>query len=209
METIRKTLGAVLPEPKTTPTSSTTNKELSPDGFLFYAGVPKRYIAATLADFWDDIEIPQYNDSGLFLAGGVGRGKTHLAAAIMRDCLPRLRKTVSGRPSATWVSVPDLLLEIRDSFNSPYGNVSERTVIERYASPHLLVLDDFGAEKSTEWAGEKIYTIISRRVNECRPTIVTSNLSLKEIHATDPRLASRLGGMTKFEFEGEDRRLKC
>jgi len=69
------------------------------------------------------------------------------------------------------------------------------------------VLDDLGAEKTSDWTGQSIYTLISRRINDCKPTIVTSNLSLSEIDAVDPRRASRLGGMVYYKMTGHDRRL--
>ncbi len=112
------------------------------------------------------------------------------------------------RINAKWITVPELLLELRDSFGSQSTNVSERSIIAKYAKPQLLVLDDLGAEKTSDWTGQSIYTLISRRINDCKPTIVTSNLSLTELHKVDPRLASRLGGMEFFAFDGEDRRLK-
>ena len=164
------------------------------------AGIPKRYQNARISDF--SFEIPHPNDHGLYLSAPAGRGKTHLATAIFINALPHVF-------SATWATVPEILLELRDSFGSDKTDVSEKRIITKYTRPFLLVLDDLGAEKSTDWTGQSIYTIISRRINDCKPTIVTSNLSRPEIHAVDPRLASRIGGMTLFfAFDGEDRRLK-
>ncbi len=174
---------------------------------LRQAGVPKRYQTARFADY-PGLDTPHINNHGLFLSGAVGRGKTHLAAAILAAMIPGLFEKGHDSQrylSAKWINVPELLLELRETFGN--SNKSERAVIYSYCRPQLLVIDDLGAEKTTDWTGQSVYTIVSRRINDCKPTIVTSNLSLTEIHATDPRLASRLGGMERFHFDGEDRRL--
>jgi len=165
--------------------------------------------------------IPQLNQDGLYITGGPGTGKTHLAAGILADQLPRIvRRNRDGHIelNARWVSVPDVLLELRNTF---HGNKKHQTfycsderprdteleIIEYYQEPLLLVLDDLGAEKISDWTLGSLYALISRRLNDCKPTIITSNLLRNELHAVDPRLASRIGGMTYFKLDGEDRRI--
>ncbi len=177
------------------------------DKHLIESGVPKRYVAARITDFAVGFELPGFNDSGLYLAGQAGRGKTHLATALLANAMEEHVNQTQVRLTVKWATIPELLLELRNSFNSQYVDVSEKSVLAKYSNPYLLVLDDLGAEKQTDWTGQSIYALISRRINDCRPTIVTSNFTLEEIHKSDPRLASRLGGMTYLRLEGDDRRL--
>jgi len=177
--------------------------------------VPKRYMKARTRDFKT---VPEPNEDGLYLSGGAGRGKTHMATAILgAEIVKRLAALpvdsfethdyYRGHTDmvARWISVPELMLELRATMDK--GGETEAEVLKRYTRPELLVLDDLYAEKVTEWTSQGVYTLISRRLNNLKPTIVTSNKTLTEIHATDPRLASRLGGMTYYDVKGEDRRV--
>ena len=144
---------------------------------------------------------------GLFINGAAGVGKTRLATALFWENLHRTAYKPSGsyeQLSAAWATAPDVLLRLRATFN---GSGLEIDVVKELADVRLLVLDDLGAERQSEWTALALYTILSRRVNWMRPTIVTSNLTLKEIDAADPRLASRLGGMAQITLTGADRRL--
>ena len=175
-------------------------------------GVPKRYRRARITDF-AGLELTKPNDDGLFLTSAAGRGKTHLATswmvAMLKDCLidqnPDGERRAYVGWSVLWASAPEILQELRATFG---GHGDEREVLKKYIDAKLLVLDDLGAEQSTDWTGQALYQLISRRLNDCKPTIVTSNLTLAEMHKRDPRLASRLGGMAYQKLEGKDRRLE-
>lgn len=104
-------------------------------------------------------------------------------------------------------SVPELLLDVRNSYGSNYGP-SEGQIAENLSSKNILILDDFGAEKQTQWGLSVVYLILNRRMDNLRPTIITSNLSLKEISDIEPRLASRIGSMNCLAMKGKDRRLE-
>lgn len=72
-----------------------------------------------------------------------------------------------------------------------------------------LVIDDVGAERVSEWSSSAVYNLISQRINRRRAMVVTSNLSLDEIgRRIDPRLASRLAGLTVLTLAGPDRRIR-
>ncbi|MEW6614007.1 MAG: ATP-binding protein [Thermodesulfobacteriota bacterium] len=133
----------------------------------------------------------------LFFSGTCGSGKTHLVAAIVRELLLKGKKV-------KFISVPDLLLQIRKTFNGK-SELSDIDYIERYGRYEYVVLDDFGAEKTTDWARMILYMIVDMRIRSVRPTIVTSNLSLEQIEEdVDARLASRLGGFQVIIFACED-----
>jgi len=184
----------------------------SPRQTLCAKGVPKLYSRATLGDFDDTYSTAAINRSGLLITGPSGVGKTHLGTAMFVALLPSAVCGVGGDDpgrlamvSALWGSVPEFLAEVRGTFGQ--GHDAERFVISRYSCPKLLMLDDLGAEKVSDWTSQSLYLLLSRRLNDCKPTIVTSNLTLKELDATDPRLASRLGGMAEIQLAGKDRRL--
>ena len=176
-----------------------------PDAYYF--DVPTMYERARLADFGSEYKATDLTKRGLFINGAAGVGKTHLATAFFWENLHRAAYRPSGRYEdvlAEWATAPDVLLRLRATFN---GQGNESDVVKELADVRLLVLDDLGAERQSEWTALALYTILSRRVNWMRPTIVTSNLTLDEIDAADPRLASRLGGMAQITLTGADRRL--
>ncbi len=117
----------------------------------------------------------------LLLIGGLGCGKTHLAAAIANARLAQ------GEP-ALFIVVPDLLDHLRATFH-PGSGVSYDERFEEIRGAPLLILDDLGAESSTSWAQEKLYQIVNYRYNARLPTVFTTNVPLEEI---EPRIRSRL-----------------
>jgi DNA replication protein DnaC len=92
----------------------------------------------------------------LLLFGAVGSGKSSAAAAILREVKTRHHRL--GR----WYSVPSLLARFRATMNDDSNETSQQISSELDLAP-LIVLDDLGAEKSTEWAGEQLYIAIDRR----------------------------------------------
>lgn len=152
---------------------------------------------------------------GAYLWGRPGRGKTYAAACAVRLATERegygMRPTEGIRervPIARIVSTADLLSREREGYDG-----GQRGAIDRAASVGLLVLDDLGAEKATDWACEQLTRLVDRRVSSGRPLIVTSNLSLGELSKAwggmpGERLVSRLAGACeRIEVTGADRRL--
>ncbi len=144
---------------------------------------------------------------GLYIHGSVGSGKTHIMYAI--------GKHIEEAPSFGGLRVrayncTDLLRDIRNDFSSvdPY---SKKHILESLLEfKGLLMIDDIGSEKLSDWVLETFYSIVNKRYEEVLPTIFTSNLPLSE-------LAERIGDRTVsrmvescdvFEVSGEDRRLK-
>lgn len=141
---------------------------------------------------------------GIFIHGKSGVGKTHVAYALMKNCI------LEKDRSAKVVNVPELLHNIRNDFNvhdRKTYEFSEAESINKYRG--LLILDDIGAEKCSDWVLETFYIIINNRYNQILPTIFTSNLTIQEFaeHYGD-RITSRVVGMCDiYEMTGEDRRL--
>lgn len=118
----------------------------------------------------------------LFLHGGVGVGKTHLAVAIALHAMEQRGLSV------LFAVVPDLLDHLRSTFD-PNAPVGYDKRFEDVRTAGLLVLDDLGTENATPWAKEKLYQIFNYRYNEHLPTVITSNHNFDRI---EDRVLSRL-----------------
>src|SRR5262245_9895761 len=146
------------------------------------ANIPKRYLHCTIANF------KAYNESleraaaqasrlvdqfpavtkGLFLEGQPGVGKTHLAVAVLKHLVQ-----VSGA-RGLFYDTRDLLRIIRSTYD-PSIRTTELEILRPVMTTDLLVLDDIGAEKTSEWVEETMNLIVNTRYNERRLTIFTSN----------------------------------
>ncbi|HYG70219.1 MAG TPA: ATP-binding protein [Anaeromyxobacteraceae bacterium] len=142
-----------------------------------------------------------------------GNGKTHLAVSIVRQLL--LDGLEPGR-DVRYVYAPKLLLEIRATF-SDSSDESALDIVRRCTAPDVLVLDDLGTTRWTEFTIETMATIAEERAG--RATVVTSNFRLAELReqalqdseagwAID-RVLSRLAKNAQLvELTGPDRRLR-
>lgn len=142
------------------------------------------------------------NDSkGIILRGPCGCGKTHLAAAIINRLAER---GIYGR----FEVVPELLETIRSGFNRQDDEA--KASINQLKEAALLVLDDLGAEKVTDWAREQIFIIINRRYESMLPTVITTNYTTAElVNRLGQRTVSRLVEMTTaYTVDTRDYRLK-
>lgn len=153
---------------------------------------------------------------GIGLIGGVGTGKTFQMLCVMVAHIEEEMKYMSEQFGAEpvqektirkhFLSVPDILRQIKDEFDSP----DAPRIMDSLMSRKILFLDDLGAEKASDWVKEQLYVVINERYNWQKPIMFTSNLEMKEIaeHYGD-RFASRLAEMCEIEkLRGEDRRMK-
>ena len=135
---------------------------------------------------------PEYgSDWSLYFYGEQGRGKTERACGVLRRWLREgIEETAHNQfvqtRSARFVSVPEWLMEMRRTYD--VRGQSESDVMGAYAGTGLLCLDDLGKGQMTEWAIERIYTLISLRYNNERPIVVTSQYAPDALTA---RLAER------------------
>ncbi|MFE9597157.1 ATP-binding protein [Streptomyces hokutonensis] len=134
----------------------------------------------------------------LLMAGVVGAGKTHEAYGAVRRLV---QSGVGVRWRAT--TAADLYADLRPR----PGSDSERELAAVSRCP-LLIIDDLGAAKASEWVEEVTYRLINRRYNHMLPTLITTNLAIKDLRAyLGDRVTSRLAQMTtRVEFEPVDRR---
>jgi DNA replication protein DnaC len=127
-------------------------------------------------------------ESGLLFVGPAGRGKTHLACAILSELV------VTKGVSALYADFSDLLLRIQTSFR-PDADTSKETVLTPYADAELLVLDELGASKPHAWVLDVLYNLLNTRYNRKRITIATSNFEDEPDAASGERekLEDRIG----------------
>lgn len=134
----------------------------------------------------------------LLLLGPTGVGKTHQAYGAVRQL------AVSG-VSVTWVatSSADLYAALR-----PRNGVDTETEFRRYAHARLLLVDDLGAAKSSEWTEEINFRLVNHRYENQLPTLMTSNVLPKQLaDRLGDRVASRLTEMCdRAVITGTDRR---
>lgn len=134
----------------------------------------------------------------LLILGPTGAGKTHQAYGAIRG-LAAAGLTI-GWTAAT---APDLLASLR-----PREGYETEAQFARYADAELLMLDDIGAAKVTEWAEEILYRLVNRRYEAKMPGIFTSNVPAAQLReALGERVASRLAEMClQVVLRGPDRR---
>lgn len=172
------------------------------------AGVPPHYQGFTLESFPESAgtapavacvrEWLSTTDRWLYLWGAYGTGKTGLAVAAMRERLRSASDSGGADARALFITVPDMLSRLRHSYNRSggagvVGVASERDLLDDLNEAPLLVLDDLGAERATDWAVERLFGVLNRRHDWHRPTVLTSNLSPKQLaqHAGE-RIAWRV-----------------
>lgn len=119
---------------------------------------------------------------GLLFTGDNGVGKTHLAAAVLRELVTR--KGASGQ---FW-DFHALIREIKSSYD-PETRTTELMVLQPVVETDVLVLDDLGAWKMTDWMNDTLFFVLNGRYMAKRPTVITTNyqdVTREEVLAADP-----------------------
>ncbi len=209
---------------------------------LAAARIPKRYEHCELGSYTTDFpgahpslahahlvasrfveEYDPRDGTGLLIIGQIGTGKTHLAAGIAKELI--LKKGIA----CLFYDYRELLKEIQNSYNSTV-QATELDVLRPVFETEVLVLDELGAVKPTEWVWDTVSLILNTRYNDNRTTIITTNFedqpaaaingSLSAARAATraetlgdrigERMRSRLHEMCRVvKMEGTDFRQKC
>ena len=170
------------------------------------AGVPPRYADSSfdnyvvskqsrplrdaLLKYVENIETNIAEGYGIYMAGDYGAGKTHLAAAVMREAMLRL-------PTLTYLfgSLSYTIHRIKRSFEKDGSNCDDRDIVDNMVCADLIVIDDLGKEHDTPWVRSMAYLIINERYNQKRATIYTTNEDYDKLVARyDAPTMSRITG---------------
>jgi len=200
---------------------------------LAAARIPKRYEHCELSNFEFDgphrslaparlaacrfVEEYPLDGTGLLLIGSIGVGKTHLAVGIMKELI------LSKGIPCLFYDYRELLKQIQNSYNDSV-QATELEVLRPVFETEVLVLDELGAVKPTEWVWDTVSLILNTRYNDNRTTIITTNFddkaagalagprgAMREENLGDrigERMRSRLHEMCRIvKMEGSDFRL--
>ncbi len=156
------------------------------DGFHFQKYVPQTPSQKAAFNFAQNLvhEYPAV-DRGLLLMGNVGVGKTHLAVSMLKGLTER-------GFTCLFYEFGSLLKEIQDSYN-PHTQTSELSVLSPVLNAEVLVLDELGGSKPTEWVKDTMAHVINTRYNDRRLTIFTTNFLDERQNAREEVLEDRIG----------------
>ncbi len=139
-------------------------------GMTFRENAQKIYSHAQ--NFTRNYKKGHYN-RGLIIEGPIGSGKSFLLGCIANDLIKR-------NIEIKYIVYTDLLQEIRDSYEDSNGE-SELKLISSVQEIPVLLIDDLGTEKASEFASNILYQIIDKRYREERPIILSTNFSIQEL----------------------------
>lgn len=153
-------------------------------------------LANGYVDSWPEMK---RKGRGLYFWGNVGSGKTYTAVAIAKAVMDQhITETM-------YFSFTDLMARVRSSYHDDDNN---ENLLYRACTCELLVIDDLGLEKATEWVAEQLYVIVNSRYEAMLPMIITSNQSPEDLAAMhNAQISSRILEMCQtVKFSGADRR---
>lgn len=161
----------------------------------------------TLNDFKENIVTKVENGENLYIWGkNTGNGKTSWACKIMGHYFRKIAFKSGLENEGLYIYLPTFLDDLRNSYNNPSPEFEEELEMVRYCN--LLIVDDIGSERLTDWVRERLVSIMHNRVSNGLSTIYTSNLSPEELTSEmGDRIASRVLGTAQIvEITGSDRR---
>lgn len=170
---------------------------------------PQRFETAKWEDVPKDIQTHlvtiREHRKGLYIHGGVGTGKTHLLYAIKKGHEEKEVPVATVRV----YNCTEMLRQMREDFNKT-DKFDHYDLLEDLLSYRgLLMIDDIGSEKLSDWVLETFYLLVNKRYEENIPTIFTSNLKIGELaDRIGDRTVSRIVELCKIvSLDGEDKRI--
>ena len=178
------------------------------------AGFPVKHVGSTVSGYSPENESErivkqvvtawvknfQRGGTGLYLYGAAGTGKTHLLVAIGKAIID-----LHG-PEVFYASAADLVARTKAQFGKP--DLDYENPFDEAAEAEVLLLDDIGAEKPSEWLLAEMYRLFNTRYNNGRTTLLTSNVPLDVFEQSyDARIADRIHEMCQvLHCDGPSRR---
>ena len=144
---------------------------------------------------------------GLYIWGkSTGNGKTSWACKIMSYFFRKIAFNTGLENEGLYIFLPTFLEDLRDNYDNKDPEFDE--ILRMIKTCRLLIIDDIGAERVTDWVRERMVSIINTRVSNNLTTLYTSNLSPEELRSElGDRIASRvLGSSQVVEITSGDRR---
>ena len=160
-----------------------------------------------LNNFMKNVEEKVEAGEGLYIwSECTGNGKTSWACKILSYYFRKVAFKSGLENEGLYIYLPTFLDDLRQSYDEPDADFSE--LLDMLKNCKLLVIDDIGAEKSTEWVNERLLSIINTRMMKGLSTVYTSNCSLEDIgNRMGERISSRIrGSATEIHLVGQDRR---
>nr|WP_030881340.1 ATP-binding protein [Streptomyces sp. NRRL B-24051] len=163
------------------------------------AGMPPRYQAAVA----DHPQVLAWAREVAEAAVAPSPGRDHRRRPVRRPAAPARGRQRAGAGGRQPLPAADLYADLR-----PRPGVDSERGLAAVSRCPLLIIDDLGAAKASEWVEEVTYRLINRRYNHMLPTLITTNLAIKDLKAyLGDRVTSRLAQMTtRVEFQPVDRR---
>jgi DNA replication protein DnaC len=198
------------------------------EAMLNRAAIPKRFLGKTLESFrvdpanarqcaayekitayvaaWDE---NKKNGTSLILCGNPGTGKTHLATAMAAKLLERGQVVLFAR-------MIEIVRSIKESYTTQsydkenglakQRKLTEREVLEGFAKPDLLIIDEVGRQHGTDFERMMLFEVIQSRYELCKPTILVTNLPLKSYMAEATQ--TKITGLDEYLDEAARDRLR-
>lgn len=162
------------------------------NGMNYRENAQKIYYLA--ASFVDNIQNDSHN-RGLIIEGPIGSGKSYLLGSIANAL-------IDSRIRFRYIVYSDLLQQIRSTYNQDNPENDEKQILSNVQEVPVLLIDDLGTEKATEFASSTLYQIIDHRYREEKPIILSTNYSIKNLKNRFPvmgeRIFQRLLEMNKY-----------